>query len=222
MHSEIITEKDNELIDTLDYPETEFSVLKNDFSKIQIKNEVFINAFCYGNKLAYPIHISDQKFENSMNLLLVFDCGKSHYVCIQVFERYMFSITKKNKKYSFRYCSHGFSSRNVLTEHKEFCLKTNGEQAAKLKDSFLEFKNYFNQIPAPFKIHADFEFIFKNVESNAGSCTKNIKITLLVVFLTKLIMLVINLVNQLLSIDVKMLLINLLKQFLKSLIIVNK
>ena len=78
-----------------------------------------------------------------------------------------------------------------MTEHKEFCLKTNGEQAAKLKDSFLEFKNYFNQIPAPFKIHADFEFIFKNVESNAGSCTKNIKITLLVVFLTKLIMLVI-------------------------------
>ena len=102
MHSEIITEKDNELIDTLDYSETEFSVLKNDFSKIQIKNKVFINAFCYGNKLAYPIHISDQKFENSMDLLLVFDCGKSHYVYIQVFERYMFSITKTKKKILFQ------------------------------------------------------------------------------------------------------------------------
>ena len=45
---------------------------------------------------------------------------------------------------------------------------------------------------------------------------KNIKITFLVVLLTKLFVLMIGLLSQLLFIEVKMLLMNLLKQFLRS------
>ena len=45
---------------------------------------------------------------------------------------------------------------------------------------------------------------------------KNIKITFLLVLRTKLFLLMIDLVNQLLFTEMKMLLINLLKQFLKS------
>ena len=51
---------------------------------------------------------------------------------------------------------------------------------------------------------------------------KNILIMLLVAFLTKLFVLMINLVSQLSSIDVKMQLMNLLKQFLKSISTVKK
>ena len=45
---------------------------------------------------------------------------------------------------------------------------------------------------------------------------KNIKITFLVVLLTKLFALIMDLVSQLLFLEVKMLLMNLLKQFLRS------
>ena len=45
---------------------------------------------------------------------------------------------------------------------------------------------------------------------------KNIKTIFLVVFLIKLFVLMINLLNQLLYIEVKMQLMNLLKQFLKN------
>ena len=45
---------------------------------------------------------------------------------------------------------------------------------------------------------------------------KNIKITFIVVLLIKLFVLMIDLVNRLLFIEVKVLLTNLLKQFLKS------
>ena len=51
---------------------------------------------------------------------------------------------------------------------------------------------------------------------------KNNKITFLAVFLTSLFVLIINLVNQLLYIEVKMLLIDLLKEFLKSINTVKK
>ena len=64
-----------------------------------------------------------------MNLLLIFHKIKSHFVYIKDFEKLMFNKTKnKNKKYFCKCCILCFSSKNVLTEHKEICLKTNGKQ----------------------------------------------------------------------------------------------
>ena len=51
---------------------------------------------------------------------------------------------------------------------------------------------------------------------------KNIKITFLLVLRTKLFLLMIDLVNQLLFTEMEMLLINLLKQFLKSMNTIKK
>ena len=86
----------------------------------------------------------------------------------------------------------------------------------KLEKGTIEFENCFKQIPVPFKIFSDFECNLKGVESHEGSYTKNIKITFLVVLLTKLFALIISLVSQLLFLEVKIMLMNLLKQFLRS------
>ena len=73
IHPEKITQKDKELVDALDYEGIEFLVPKNDFSKIEMKNKICINIFCYENKLTYPIPILDNNFENSMDLLIIYD-----------------------------------------------------------------------------------------------------------------------------------------------------
>ena len=72
----------------------------------------------------------------------------------------------------------------MLTEHKEICLTINGAQSIRLEEEIIEFKNYFKQIPVPFKIYADFECNLDSVESYEGSYSKNIKIMFLVVLLT--------------------------------------
>ena len=110
----------------------------------------------------------------------------------------------------------------MLTEQKNVCLSINGAQSVWLEKGAIEFKNYFKQIPVPFKIYADFECNLRGVESYEGSYTKNIKITFLVVLLTKLFVLMIGLLSQLLFIEVKMQLMNLLKQFLRSINIAKK
>ena len=70
--------------------------------------------------MTFPIYISNQKFENSMDLLLTIDENKSHYVYIKDFDRFMFHKTKnKNKKYFCKSCLQCFSS-NVLTDQKKF------------------------------------------------------------------------------------------------------
>ena len=72
---------------------------EEDFGKIKTKNNICINVFCYENRLVFPIYVSDQKFKNSMDLLLVTDGDKSRYVYIKDFDRFMFNkIKNKNKK----------------------------------------------------------------------------------------------------------------------------
>ena len=62
-----------------------------------------------------------------------------------------------------------------MIEHKENCLIINGKQSVKLKGGSISFKNYFKQLPVPFKIYADFECLLKGVKSsdkNNGSRTE--------------------------------------------------
>ena len=73
--------------------------------KIEKKNNICINMFCYENNLVYPIHISDEKFENCMDLLMITDDNKFHYVYIKYFNRFICNKTKnKNKKHFCKYC----------------------------------------------------------------------------------------------------------------------
>ena len=118
-HLERIRWEDKKLANGLGYDRVEFLVREKDISRIEKKNNICINVFCYEIKLTFPIYISDQKFENSMNLLLVTDGDKSHYVYIKDFDRFMFHKTKnKNKKCFCKSCLQCFSSKNVSTEYK--------------------------------------------------------------------------------------------------------
>ena len=133
----------------------------------------------------------------------------------------MFHKTKnKNKKWVCRNCLQCFSGENVFIKRKENCLSINGKQSVKIEERIIQ--NYFKQIPVPFKKYADFYCNLRGVECYEGSYAKKIKITFLVVLLIKLFVLMIGLLSALLFIVVKMQLMNLLKQFLRSINIAKK
>ena len=99
----------------IDHKGIKFPVSGKDFGKIEKKNNVCFNVFCYENNLVYPVHISDQKVKDGMDLLMITDENKSHYVYIKDFNRFMCNKTKcKNKKYIYKYCLQCFSSERVL------------------------------------------------------------------------------------------------------------
>ena len=130
--------------DKKNYDRIEFPVQEKDFNKIEIKNNICINVFGYENRLVFPIYISDQKFKDSMDLLLLIDNDKSHYVYIKDFDRFMFHKTKnKNKKWFCRSCLQCFSSESLFIKHKKYCLSINVKQSVKLEKRIIEFENYF-------------------------------------------------------------------------------
>ena len=164
---------DRDFANNLNYDGIEFPVQEKDFKTVEVQNNICINVFGYENELVFPVYISDQTFKSSINLLLLINDDKFHYGYIKDFNTFMFYKTKnKNKKWFCESCLQCFSSKNVLIKHKEDCLSINGQQSINLEKETIEFKNYFKQLPAPFKIYADFECNFKNVECYKGSYTK--------------------------------------------------
>ena len=75
-----ITKAHKNIENNLDYEGIKFPVSKKNFGKIEKKNNIFINVFCYGNNMVYPIYVSSEKFENCMDLSMITDENKSHYV----------------------------------------------------------------------------------------------------------------------------------------------
>ena len=100
--------------------------------------------------MTYPVHISDQKFKNSMGFLIISDKIKSHYEYIKGCSKFMFSKAKsKNRKYFCKCCLQCFNSERILVEHREICLKINGKQSVKLKSGLLNSKT----IPNKYQLH---------------------------------------------------------------------
>ena len=116
IHSERITKKKKKKkINNLDSEEIKFPISKKDYCKIERQNDICINVFCYENGLAYPVYVSDQKFEDSLDSLLISDENKSHYMYIKDFNRFMRIKTKnKIKILSCKCCLQCLRSEKVL------------------------------------------------------------------------------------------------------------
>ena len=162
-----IKKSDKEFIKKLDYSGIEFPVTVKQYNKIEKQNEININVFGYENKQPYPIHVSKEKYEKQMNLLLITEDENKHYVLIKDFNRFMFNQTKHEHKKNFcMHCLQCFSSEEVLNNHKNNCIQVNGEQAIKMPDknnNTLKFNNFHKQQPVPFVIYADFEAITEKI-----------------------------------------------------------
>ena len=106
-----ITKKDKEISRRLNYDGSKFPISKKDFLKISVLNKINISVFSYEDKIIYPIYLSDQHFNNVLDLLLI----NNHYVLIKDFNRLMFNKTKsKNKKWFCKSCLQCFSSKKIL------------------------------------------------------------------------------------------------------------
>ena len=102
-----ITKKGKEISKRLNYDGIKFLISKKDFLKISVMNKINVIVFSYEDKIIYLIYLSDQSFNDLLDLLLI----NNQYVLIKNFNRLMFNKTKtKNKKMVFESCLQCFSS----------------------------------------------------------------------------------------------------------------
>ena len=209
------------MANSFDCSDVKLPVSKKDYSRIEKKNS--INIFSSEYDLIYLVHVSDQKFKNCMDLLLITNDNKLHYVYIKDFNRFMWNKTKqKDKKHLFRSCLHCFSREKVSVEHIKICLKVNGKQSVILKNETITFNNHFKQLAVPSKIYASFESVLIRVQNtnkdSNSSYTEKYQENIRCSFAYKFVCLA----NQLFFTERKMQSINSLHQFLMSIKILEE
>ena len=89
------------MVNNLDYVGVKFPVPKKDFGKIEKKNDICSNVFCYENDFVYPVHTPDKKLEHCTDLLMITDKNKSNFVYIKNSNKYMCNKTKNKNKSTF-------------------------------------------------------------------------------------------------------------------------
>ena len=110
------------MVTDLDCKGIEFPVPRKHFGKIEKNNNISINVFCYDSDLVYPAYVSyvsDRKFKNCMDLLVLTDKCRSLYFNVKGFNRFMYNkivvvLVVKS-----------------LSENRRVCLKINGKQTIK-------------------------------------------------------------------------------------------
>ena len=177
VHPERVKLSDKNFAPTLDYSGISFPLQIKDVGKIEKQSSVNINIFGYESARLYPIRVSEEKYDDHMELLYITKGKeKNHYVYIQNFNRLMFNFTKyEGTKHFCMRCLHRFSSKNLLERHQPDCFALNGTQAIEMpvEGSKIYFKNHHKMQPVPFVIYADFEAITEKIDSCLPSDSKS-------------------------------------------------
>ena len=170
-HPERINKQDKNIAANLNYSDIAFPLDINDYEKNEDRFQMQVNVFGYEHKV-YPLHISKKPYNQTLNLLLITEKDKSHYVFIKDFNRLMFSRTKhKDKKHYCMSCLQSFTTEEILPNHKKQCLLINRYQAVNYKSGTIKFTNHNKQIAIPFKIYADTECFLRRTKIEEGEHT---------------------------------------------------
>ena len=171
-NSDRINKQDKEIAKTLDYRGINFLMKARNYEIIEERFNINVNVFGYENRV-FPLYVSKKSNEQVLNVLLISNEEKSHYVFIKDFNRLMYSRTKhKDRKHFCMSCLQNFTTKEILNNHRERCLLINDTQAVKYETRVIKFKNYEKQIPIPFKIYADTECLLKRINIDECKYTK--------------------------------------------------
>ena len=118
-NAERINKEDKKNAVNLNYSDIAFPLDIKDYEKIEVRFQMQVNVFGYENKV-YPLCISKKSYDQTLNLLLITEKDKFHYVFIKDFNILMFSRTKhKYKKQNCMSCLQNFTTEEILSNNKK-------------------------------------------------------------------------------------------------------
>ena len=89
-HHERINKKDKKIAETLDYSGINFTMKVKDYKIVEERFNINVNIFGYENRV-FPLHALKKSNEQELNVLLISNEEKSHYVFIKDFNRLTYS-----------------------------------------------------------------------------------------------------------------------------------
>lgn len=157
--------------DELNFDGLDFPISVDDYDKFRKRNpNISFSVYTVDEKKIVPLDVTQVKTENHVDLLLIGDSKKSHYVWIKNFNALFRDHNKNSWLHMCRFCLRPFYTENSWKTHNEIDC-TSIEKGVRTvfphqDDNILKFTNYWKKIRAPFVIYADFEAILLKNENN--------------------------------------------------------
>ena len=143
-----------------------------DIPKFEHYNQISINVFGYEKGEVIPVRITTERFNNHVNLLLIFNGKKSHYCWIKDLNKLLNDQKSDTHRHYFcHYCLHGFTKETLLIAHIPYC-QIHGPQKIVLpteQDKWLSYTDITKQLTVSYAIYPDFECFVTKMDT----CTPN-------------------------------------------------
>ena len=142
-------------------------VALKDVDRFETQNAVSVNVFGYEG-VVYPLRITELRDRSHVNLLLLADGVKRHYVLIKNLSRLIAPRAgHEHTSFPCDYCLHVFCRADLLADHVPHC-KPHGPQRIKMPsgdDTSIFFTHEENQLRVPFIVYADFECFTEPIDT---------------------------------------------------------
>lgn len=160
-----------------------FEVKDYNMRMFQNKNPtISLNIYYVEDKMILPLKFCAEEKINHMNLLLIQNSSKTHFIYIKSLSRLVSSqVNDKNgKKYFCNKCFAFKYTQADLDKHKVMCdnyFKTHKALPILCKKgTILKFKNFAKTVPVPVMIYADLESIIQNEDKQHIPCSYGYRI----------------------------------------------
>ena len=143
-----------------------FPVSFKDISKFEFRNQISINLLAIEDKEIY-ICRKGGNYERVINLMIISESNRKHYVAIKSLSRLLSSKNTKHKgkEYFCKNCLQGFMEESSRDEHLDYCI--NNESVKVImphKKPIVQYSDGQFQFKVAFIMYADFESILEPIQ----------------------------------------------------------
>ena len=158
-----------------------FPVSVKDISKFEFRNQISINLLAIEGKQIY-ICRKGGNHERIINLMIISESNRKHYVAIKSLSRLLSSenTEHKGKEYLCNNCLQGFKEESSRDEHIGYCIDNESVKVEMPhKNPIVQYSDGQSQFKIPFIMYADFESILEPIQGPGNnpriSSTRGIK-----------------------------------------------
>ena len=148
-----------------DWEGISYPVSTKDMSKFETRHSIGVNVLALNGKTPY-ICRKGADYERSVNLMILQDGVKKHYVAIKSLERLLSKMNSKHNpaQHFCNNCLQWFSDIASRDNHYEYC-RSNESVRIEIptRNPIVSYFNGQHQFKVPFVMYADFESILKPI-----------------------------------------------------------
>ena len=143
-----------------------FPVSVKDIKKFEFRNQISINLLAIEGKQIY-ICRKGGNYERIINLMLITENNRKHYVAIKSLSRLLSSDNTKHtgKEYLCMNCLQGFNKESSRDKHLDYCINNKSVKVEMPhRNPIVKYSDGQFQFNVPFIMYADFESILKPIQ----------------------------------------------------------